>query len=102
MSGSVWMGTRKIAAAHAGRLRNDPARSGAWAGKYFFENSFVAKMGSGYESVFQRIEGSNKIKQRYVHLPSAAGVTKGIVRKSERDFSTLFTKNLKAEIAKSR
>ena len=100
VSGSVWMGTRKIAAAYVGRMRNDPDRGGAWAGKYFFENSFVAKMKSGHESIFQRVEGTNKIRQRYVHLPSAAGVAKRAGDNARKDLSARFTKNLKEELAK--
>ncbi len=100
VSGSVWMGTRKIAAAYAGRLRNDPDRGGAWAGKYFFENSFVAKMKSGYVSIFQRVEGASKIRQRYVHLPSAAGVAKRAGDNARKDLSARFTKNLKEEMTK--
>ena len=103
--GSVWMGTRKIAAAYVGRLRNDPDRGGAWAGKYFFENSFVGKMRSGHESVFERVKGKastgrGKIKERHVHLPQAREIAKRAAFNARKDLSTRFTKNLKDELTK--
>ena len=105
ISGSVWMGTRKIAAAYVGRLRNDHDRGGAWAGKYFFENSFVAKMKSGHVGIFERIKGKSdtgrvKIKERHVHLPQAREIAKRAAYNARKDLSTRFTKNLKEELAK--
>ena len=100
--GSVWMGTNKIAAAYAGRLRNDPTSGGAWAGKYFFENSFVAKMKSGHESIFQKIKGTNKIRERYVHLPDARNDAKRAADKVELKLRNVLRKNLEIEMAKKR
>ena len=102
VSGSVWMGTRKIAAAYVGKLRNDPSAGGAWAGKYFFENAFVAKMKSGQESIFERVEGSNKIKQRYVNLPQARGVAKRAAFNTRKELASQFSKNLALEMAKKK
>lgn len=101
-TGTVWMGTNKIAARYAGRLRNDPERNGAWAGKYFFENSFVAKMKSGYESIFQRIKGSNKIRQRYVHLPDARQDAVRAANKAELRLRKILRVNLQKELAKAK
>ena len=102
VSGSVWMGTRRIAAAYVGKLRNDPNAGGAWAGKYFFENAFVAKMKSGHESIFERVEGTNKIKQRYVDLPQAREIAKRAALSTRKELSSQFSKNLARELAKKK
>ena len=98
-TGSIWMGTNKIAAHYVGKMSN--GHKGAWAGKYFFENSFVATMKNGYESVWQRTSGGG-IKQRYVHLPDARNNAKRAADKIEKKLRITLRKNLEKEMAKGR
>ena len=99
--GEIWMGTNKIAARYAGKMRNDAGAGGAWAGKYFFENSFVATMKNGYESIFERVAGG-KLKQRYVHLPDARGDAQRAADKIELRLRKILRANLAQEIAKAK
>lgn len=100
--GEVWMGTNKIAAKFAGKVRNDPTTGGAWAGKYFFENSFVAKMRNGYESIFERVHGSRKLQQRYVHLPDARNDAQRSADRMELRLRKILRANLEKELAKAK
>lgn len=67
--GITWIGRNAIASAYAGKPRN--VKGGARAGRYFFENAFVAKMKSGHVGIFRRIEGSTKIVETLVELTNA-------------------------------
>ena len=68
--GSVWMGTMKIPAKYAGKIRS--AKGGARAGRLFFKNAFVAKMAHGYEGIFRRKDGGRGVEQVHVDMPNAA------------------------------
>ena len=71
---SVWMGTMRIPAKYAGKPRYDKSRGGVRIRGHFFENSFIAKMKSGYVGVFNRNNG--KLEQDYVELLSADRIAK--------------------------
>lgn len=98
-TGSIWMGTNKIAAHYVGKMSN--GHNGAWAGKYFFENAFVAKMKKGYESVWERTSGGG-LKQRYVHLPDARNDARRAADKIEKRLRIVLRKNLEKEMRKGR
>lgn len=66
IQGITWIGGNAIAAAYAGKPRN--VKGGAKAGRFFFAKSFVATMKSGHKGIFQRISGSNKIKEVTIPL----------------------------------
>lgn len=51
-SGSVWLGYNPVKATYVGKLKQDPA--GAFAGDYFFEGGFVARLQSGHVGIFKR------------------------------------------------
>jgi hypothetical protein len=53
--GVVWLGFNEIAAAYLGRLQQ--TRTGARAGKFFFEGGFIATMKSGKKSAWYRTGG---------------------------------------------
>ena len=99
--GSVWMGTNRIAARYAGRLRNNKSRGGASAGKHFFENAFVAKMSNGYESIWKRMD-DGKLKQQYVELPNARAIAEQAADKARRELKLLLRKNMEIEMNKGK
>lgn len=67
--GITWIGRNAIASAYAGKPRN--VKGGARAGRYFFENAFVAKMKSDHVGIFKRIQGSSKIEEQTIELTNA-------------------------------
>jgi len=99
--GEVWMGTNKIAAHYAGRMRNRPSQGGASVGGHFFKNAFVAKMSNGYESVWKRIEGG-KLEQQYVELPSARREAERAAKDAQVDLARLLRKNMEIEMNKGK
>ena len=101
-TGSVWVGQNQVQARFAkGRKRNDKARGGAWAGKYFFKNAFVLKAKSGFESIFQRTgKGKLPVKQAYINLPKAQEFTRKAADRAKNRLVPLLEKNLRIEMNK--
>jgi len=99
-TGEIWMGTNKIAAKFGGKLRNDRAAKGAYAGRNYFRNSFVATMKNGYTSIFQRIAGTNKIKERYIAIPKAHGTTQQTAERLRKKMPMLIRANILKELNK--
>lgn len=94
--GIVWLGTRRIAARYAGRMRDSETFGGAFAGQYFFENAFVAKFKSGYDGIFKRND-QGKLEEQYVNLPQAHAEVIAAAGKSRSRISELLQKNLEHE-----
>ena len=95
--GVTWMGTMEIPAKYAGRMRSEG--SDAWAGKYFFQNAFIATMKSGYTGVFYRLPG-NKLKQAMIQLPKSDHQAKTAASWAKGRVEQVLTARLKVELAK--
>lgn len=76
MTGVAWLGTLRIPAKYAGRMKQQ--KGGVRVGRHFFENAFVATMKSGYMGVFKRVSGG--IEQEYIDLPQADNQAASVAR----------------------
>jgi len=96
IQGITWIGRNAIAAAYAGKPRN--VTGGARAGKYFFENAFVATMKSGHTGIFKRIKGSTKIVEQTVDLDQAQSQVRTAVNKKRGRISQILRQQLEKKI----
>jgi len=95
--GVTWMGTMEIPAKYAGRMRSEG--SDAWAGKYFFQNAFIATMKSGYKGIFYRLPGG-KLKQATIKLPKSDYQAATAASWARARVDQVLTSRLKIELAK--
>ena len=106
--GVVWLGTNQIEARFAGRMRDSETFGGAFAGKYFFENAFVAKFDSGYVGIFKRSEsgktrhGKAELEKQYINLPKSHEDAAKAAQEARPRMRELLQENLELERQKRR
>lgn len=95
--GVVWVGTNPIKAAYLGALRQQ--KTGARAGKQFFERAFVATMKSGHRSVWLR-DGKARfpISEQEHELSEATAVVERLSAQVPTRLTTLLNQELNYEI----
>jgi hypothetical protein len=88
-TGSIWDGYNDVMARHVGRLSQ--GEGGAWAGQYFFEGAFVAKMKNGMVSVFKR-DGAKSlpVTQQAVKLVAAEAVASQVAAEANAELLRRF------------
>lgn len=96
--GVTWMGTMKIPAKYAGRMKQVPG--GVQVGRHFFENAFIGTMKSGYEGVFTRIQGTDKIKQAMIEMNNAEAQVITAASWAEGRSKNILAKRLHIELNK--
>ena len=97
-SGVVWLGVRDVAAAYLGKLQQ--TRTGARAGKYFFEGGFIATMKSGKKSAWYRTGGITKnnkpeIKEHKAEINVGFEVMEDVARLAEIELKQRFTDHVR-------
>jgi hypothetical protein len=91
--GVVWLGFNKIAAAYLGRMQQ--TRTGARAGKFFFEGGFIATMKSGHKSVWYR-KGADRlpIKEATQDINVGFEVMQDVARLAEIELKNKFREHV--------
>ncbi|PPD22869.1 MAG: hypothetical protein CTY22_05200 [Methylomonas sp.] len=83
-SGTVWLGYNPVKAAYVGRVKQDP--QGAFAGDYFFPDSFVVRMQSGHVGIFKR-GGQSRLGlvEQTVDLSAGPAVARSVAADAGRE-----------------
>lgn len=92
--GIVWIGYNSIASRYFGKL--DQTESGAFAGSYYFERAFVARMPRGMVSVFKRV-GTKRlpITEQKVELPQTAEISATLQQRAQDEVYRRFVAKLR-------
>lgn len=87
--GVVWLGVKQVKAAYAGKMSQDVG--GAFAGAYYFEGGFVAKMKSGHESIFKRLGKSRlPIAEQTVNIDIGLEVAEDVAIAAQAELRNRF------------
>ena len=92
-TGTVWIGLNKVKASYVGKLSNDT--KGAWAGDYYFEGGFIAKMRSGHVGIFKRINSDrSSIVEQSVELPFGFEVAEDVAQAAQEQLHARFLEKI--------
>jgi len=102
-TGVVWLGGNKVQAKFGGRLKQ--TKKGAYAGRHYWANAFVAKMKNGYESIFRRT-GNGKLEEMRIDVvPMHEIASRSVARNSEnstgllrKELTKILNKNAKRKL----
>lgn len=95
--GIVFLGMNPVKASYAGALSQN--KKGAKAGKHFFPGGFVAKMKSGYVSIFKRRGTEYKpIDEQVIELPEAQGIAEQVADDAANELERRYLEKLEATL----
>ena len=93
-TGVVWLGIKDVKASYVGKMSQDPA--GAFAGQYFFEGGFVAKMRSGHTGIFKRSGKSRlPIAEQVVNLNIGTEVAEDVAVAAQVELRNRFAAKMR-------